>query len=38
MEHHLTRFRNVVVKVEKEKKPVYVMIDKIHIQQVSSTS
>jgi len=34
MEHHLTRFRNVVVRVEKEKKPVYIMIDKIHIQQV----
>lgn len=34
MEHHLTRFRNVGVTVEREKKPVYVMIDKIHIQQV----
>jgi signal transduction histidine kinase len=34
MEHHLTRFKNVSVSVEKEKRPVYVEIDRIHIQQV----
>lgn len=34
MEHHLTRFKNVAVSVEKDQKQVYVEIDKIHIQQV----
>jgi signal transduction histidine kinase len=34
MEHHLTRFKNVGVSVEKKRKPAYVEIDKIHIQQV----
>jgi two-component system NtrC family sensor kinase len=34
MEHHLTRFKNVGVTVERDKKPVYVEIDRIHIQQV----
>jgi signal transduction histidine kinase len=34
MEHHLTRFKNVGVSVERDKKPVYVEIDRIHIQQV----
>jgi signal transduction histidine kinase len=34
MEHHLTRFKNVAVSVEKRQKQVYVEIDKIHIQQV----
>ena len=34
MEHHLTRFKNVAVSVEKTQKQVYVEIDKIHIQQV----
>ena len=34
MEHHLTRFKNVGVSVERDKKPAYVEIDKIHIQQV----
>ncbi|HVN96973.1 MAG TPA: ATP-binding protein [Syntrophorhabdaceae bacterium] len=33
MEHHLTRFKNVAVSVEKQKKPAYVDIDRIHIQQ-----
>jgi signal transduction histidine kinase len=33
MEHHLTRFKNVGVIVEKEKKPAHVEADKIHIQQ-----
>ncbi len=33
MEHHLTRFKNVGVIVEREKKPVHVEADKIHIQQ-----
>jgi len=34
MEHHLTRFKNVGVSVEKKSKPAYVEIDRIHIQQV----
>jgi signal transduction histidine kinase len=34
MEHHLMRFKNVGVSVERDKKPVYVEIDRIHIQQV----
>ena len=34
MEHHLTRFKNVGVSVERDKKPAYVEIDRIHIQQV----
>jgi signal transduction histidine kinase len=34
MEHHLTRFKNVAISVEKDKKPAYVVIDKIHVQQV----
>ena len=34
MEHHLTRFKNIGVSVEKKRKPAYVEIDKIHIQQV----
>ena len=34
MEHHLTRFKNVGVSVERAKKPAHVEIDKIHIQQV----
>jgi signal transduction histidine kinase len=34
MEHHLTRFKNVGVSVAKNRKPAYVDIDKIHIQQV----
>jgi signal transduction histidine kinase len=34
MEHHLTRFKNVGVSVERGKKAAYVEIDKIHIQQV----
>jgi signal transduction histidine kinase len=34
MEHHLTRFKNVGVSVEKKRKPAHVEIDKIHIQQV----
>ena len=33
MEHHLTRFKNVGVSVEKRKQPAYIEIDKIHIQQ-----
>ena len=33
MEHHLTRFKNVSVSVEREKKPAYIEADKIHIQQ-----
>jgi signal transduction histidine kinase len=33
MEHHLTRFKNVGVIVEKDKKPAHVEADKIHIQQ-----
>ena len=34
MEHHLTRFKNVGVSVEKDEKPGHVEVDKIHIQQV----
>ncbi len=34
MEHHLTRFKNVAVSVEKNKKSVNVEVDKIHVQQV----
>ncbi len=33
MEHHLTRFKNVGVNVEKGKKPTYIEADRIHIQQ-----
>ncbi len=33
MEHHLTRFKNVGVSVEREKKPAHIEADKIHIQQ-----
>ena len=33
MEHHLTRFRNVNVEVIKNKDPLLVNIDRIHIQQ-----
>lgn len=33
MEHHLTRFRNVNVEVIKNKDPLLVRVDKIHIQQ-----
>ncbi|MBA4391010.1 MAG: hypothetical protein C0399_08735 [Syntrophus sp. (in: bacteria)] len=33
MEHHLTRFKNVGVSVEREKKPANIEADKIHIQQ-----
>jgi signal transduction histidine kinase len=34
MEHHLTRFKNVGVGVERDKKPGRVEIDRIHVQQV----
>lgn len=34
MEHHLTRFKNVGVSVEKDEKSAHVEVDKIHIQQV----
>ena len=34
MEHHLTRFKNVAINVERDKRPAHVVIDKIHVQQV----
>jgi signal transduction histidine kinase len=34
MEHHLTRFKNVAISVERDKKPAHAVIDKIHVQQV----
>lgn len=34
MEHHLTRFKNVTVDIQKSGGPVVVRIDRIHIQQV----
>ena len=34
MEHHLTRFKNVTVDIQKSGGPVVVRIDSIHIQQV----
>ena len=34
MEHHLTRFKNVGLVVEKEEKQIPVSVDKIHIQQI----
>ena len=33
MEHHLTRFKNVGVSVDRENIPAYIETDKIHIQQ-----
>ena len=33
MEHHLTRFKNVTLTVEKEENLPYIEVDKIHVQQ-----